>query len=131
MQLQKGFNSIVCLCFRKNPSIQVMQWAISISATHNSLCVFSLFWPKKVHFKATFILLNVLVRTIQCAELWFCICFAHENMKNTTLKVGYFSKIAAILKVSKFQSEFMKSSFLPKYEPKIVRISAMHGKAKL
>ena len=29
------------------------------------------------------------------------------------------------LKVSKFQNEFMKSSFLPKYEPKIVRISAM------
>ena len=27
--------------------------------------------------------------------------------------------------VSKFQNEFMKSSFLPKYEPKIVRISAM------
>ena len=29
-----------------------------------------------------------------------------------------------LLKVSKFQNEFMKSSFLPKYEPKIVRISA-------
>ena len=28
------------------------------------------------------------------------------------------------LKVSKFQNEFMKSLFLPKYEPKIVRISA-------
>ena len=28
------------------------------------------------------------------------------------------------LKVSKFQNEFMKLSFLPKYEPKIVRISA-------
>ena len=27
--------------------------------------------------------------------------------------------------VSKFQSEFMKSSFLPKYERKIVRISAL------
>ena len=30
-----------------------------------------------------------------------------------------------ILKVSKFQNEFMKSSFLPKYEPNIVRISAL------
>ena len=30
-----------------------------------------------------------------------------------------------ILKVSKFQNEFMNSSFLPKYEPKIVRISAL------
>ena len=30
----------------------------------------------------------------------------------------------SLLKVSKFQNEFMKSSFLPKYERKIVRISA-------
>jgi hypothetical protein len=29
------------------------------------------------------------------------------------------------LKVSKFQNEFMKSSFLPKYERKIVKISAL------
>ena len=29
------------------------------------------------------------------------------------------------LKVSKFQNEFMKSSFLPKYEQKIVMISAL------
>ena len=28
-----------------------------------------------------------------------------------------------VLKVSKFQNEYMKPSFLPKYEPKIVRIS--------
>ena len=31
-----------------------------------------------------------------------------------------------LLKVSKFQNKFMKSSFLQKYEPKIVRISALH-----
>ena len=30
------------------------------------------------------------------------------------------------LEVSKFQNEFMKSSFLPKYEPNIVRISALY-----
>ena len=30
-------------------------------------------------------------------------------------------------KVSKFQNEFMKSSFLPKCEPKIVRISALYS----
>ena len=30
-----------------------------------------------------------------------------------------------LLKVSKFQNEFMKSSFLPKYEPKIVSISTL------
>ena len=29
------------------------------------------------------------------------------------------------LKVSQFQNEFMKSSFLPKYEQKIVKISAL------
>ena len=29
------------------------------------------------------------------------------------------------LKVSKFQNEFMKSSFLPKYEQKVVKISAL------
>ena len=32
------------------------------------------------------------------------------------------------VKVSKFQNEFMKSSFLPKYEPKIVKISALSTK---
>ena len=31
------------------------------------------------------------------------------------------------LKVSKFQNEFMKSSFLPKYEPNILRISALYS----
>ena len=39
----------------------------------------------------------------------------------------YYSSIffsITFLKVSKFQNEFMKSSFLPKYESKIVRISA-------
>ena len=33
--------------------------------------------------------------------------------------------LEAGLKVSKFQHEFMKLSFLPKYEPKIERISAL------
>ena len=28
-------------------------------------------------------------------------------------------------KVSKFQNEFMKTSFLPKYEPKIAKISTL------
>ena len=34
------------------------------------------------------------------------------------------------LKVSKFQNEFMKSSFLPKYDQKNVRISALHTKGQ-
>ena len=33
--------------------------------------------------------------------------------------------LLASLKVSYFQNDFMKSSFLPKYEQKIVRISAL------
>ena len=35
-------------------------------------------------------------------------------------------KFEDCLKVSKFQNKIMKSSFNPKYEPKIVRISALH-----
>ena len=34
------------------------------------------------------------------------------------------------LKVSQFQNEFMKSSFLPKYEQKIVKISALTSQGK-
>ena len=44
--------------------------------------------------------------------------------KASKLASWKFTKIA--VKVSKFQNEFMKSSFLPKYEPKIVRISALY-----
>ena len=33
--------------------------------------------------------------------------------------------IETVLKVRKFQNEFIKSSFLPTYEHKIVRISAL------
>ena len=34
-------------------------------------------------------------------------------------------KDSPVLKVSKFENEIMKSSFLPKYEQKIVKISAL------
>ena len=54
-----------------------------------------------------------------CSVL-FCSGFFH---------VFHFKKnlfIIVYLKVSKFQSEFMKSSFLQKYEPNIVRISALY-----
>ena len=40
-----------------------------------------------------------------------------ERKKNPKRLLGNYS-----IKVSKFQNEFIKSSFLPKYEPKIVRI---------
>ena len=38
------------------------------------------------------------------------------------------SKRFYTLKVNKFQNEFIKSSFLPKYEQKIVRISPVYSK---
>ena len=40
--------------------------------------------------------------------------------------IHFFQSSMYLLKVSKFQNEFMKSSFLQKYEPKIVRISALY-----
>ena len=44
-----------------------------------------------------------------------------------TVKSKYYkTKVSFSLKVSKFQNEFMKSSFLPKYEPNIGRISALY-----
>jgi hypothetical protein len=54
-------------------------------------------------------------------EIWFIF-----------MKMGWYWKYLfeidnLILKISKFQNEFIKSSFLPKYEPESVRISALHG----
>ena len=37
----------------------------------------------------------------------------------------YLKSELGFLKVSKFQNEIMETSFLPNYEPKIVRISAL------
>jgi hypothetical protein len=42
------------------------------------------------------------------------------------LNSSVFSQRPSLIKVSKFQNEFMKSSFLPKYEPNIVKISALY-----
>ena len=41
----------------------------------------------------------------------------------------FFDMCLFFVKVSKFQNEFIKSSFLPKYEPEIVRISAVYSVA--
>ena len=43
-----------------------------------------------------------------------------------SLNSSVFSQRASLIKVSKFQNEFMKSSFLPKHEPNIVKISALY-----
>ena len=50
-----------------------------------------------------------------------------ENKQKTTKvwKANPQELKSPTLKVSKFQNELMKSSFLPKYEPNIVRISAL------
>ena len=52
------------------------------------------------------------------------ISFLHINASSFTWSSETSSR-KLVLKVSKFQNEFMKSLFLPKYEPKIVRISAL------
>ena len=84
-----------------------MRLAISISATHNSMCVFSLFWPKKVQFKAKiYIFLNLYVNQLFSVGatmykninfVYLCICFAHKSMKTNPSKVGHFNKIAEII----------------------------------
>ena len=54
----------------------------------------------------------------------------YENYRVIPNNPGAFMR-SKILKVSQFQNEFMKSSFLPKYERKIVRISALCSKAEI
>ena len=49
--------------------------------------------------------------------------------KKSTAKEQRVMLFPSHLKVSKFKNEFMKSSFLPKYEPSIVRISALYRAA--
>ena len=51
-----------------------------------------------------------------------------KKLWRRSTKVTYISrkKIALSLKVSKFQNEFMKLLFLPKYEQQIARISALY-----
>ena len=48
-----------------------------------------------------------------------------ELFCNSKLFPKIYTKVWLLLKVSKFQNEFMKSSFLLNYEPKIVKISAL------
>ena len=52
---------------------------------------------------------------------------SHKSFFQTDVEetINFFAKFY-VLKVSKFQNEFMKSSYLQKYEPKIVRISALY-----
>ena len=63
--------------------------------------------------------------TKTCRNSKFCTCFPHENMKKTSSKNPECRNDFEYIKVSKFQNEVMKSSFLPKYEPKIVGISPL------
>jgi hypothetical protein len=49
----------------------------------------------------------------------------NEKLYEAFLKALSLLGESTFIKVSKFQNEFVKSSFLPKYERKIVRISAL------
>ena len=86
-------------------SVQAKSLYIShaVSYFYNSAiqCVFLAYFDiPKIHFKAkicgvfTFILFNFEVRTLQCVENPFYICFAHVNIKKMPSKVAYFSLFA-------------------------------------
>ena len=70
-----------------------MGFPISISATHKSMRLFCLFWPRKVQFQAkiysflTFMLIN------RNSNFVF---FAYENTRKILSKVRYFSRNAEI-----------------------------------
>ena len=51
--------------------------------------------------------------------------FIFEQACTSAYFCWHLSQKSNVLKVSKFQNDFLKSSFLPKYERKIVKISAL------
>jgi hypothetical protein len=55
----------------------------------------------KIELFLTFIIINSLVQTLQFVETLILYIFPHENMKKTSTKVGYFSKIAEIFSNTK------------------------------
>ena len=70
---------------------------------------------------------HIKVITYHLHSLWvvkFPTQFLHIKITFWFLR-SYTYTFNRVIKVSKFKNEFMKSSFLPKYEPKIVRISAL------
>ena len=81
-----------------------------------------------VHYKWSFILLNTytigfFISTFRLSglEKWIY----NASGFNYHQQLCYCNAVNSILKVSKFQNDFMKSSFLPKYEQKILMISAL------
>ena len=60
----------------------------------------------------------------QTAALDLLLAVVEEGVSVRVVASKLFFAFSFIM-VSKFQNGFMKSSFLPKYEPKIVRISAL------
>ena len=77
---------------------------------------------------------------LRISELYFTLLTPFLDLKTlvTVLDfIGWFSnsvvlmflsrRIQIALKVNKFQNEFMKSSFLPKYEPNSVKIHAFYS----
>ena len=67
---------------------------------------------RRANYKAKFPLpLKLSSRCHRCTTCWKVFCIL---------------EIVINVKVSKFQNEFIESLFLPKYEPNIVRISALY-----
>ena len=79
---------------------------------NNTISVDTLEVPSDQHIK------NFIVR---CG--WYIDAIAIETNKGQTL-----GQYVSLIKVSKSQNKFMKSSFLPKYEQNILRISALASK---
>ena len=66
-----------------------------------------------------FFLPHLLLSTHHKIRMWYGVMFQIVKRKRSY-------EIFDCLKVSKFQNEFFKSSFLPKYEPNIARISDLY-----
>ena len=81
----------------------------SDSVFESTLALFLDHFDFKIHF-------NLLWPSLKAFTSITC-----DPVRNTN-----YAKLRDCLKVSKFQNEFMKFSFLPKYEPNIVRISALY-----
>ena len=68
---------------------------------------------------------NGLEVTSQIVDIWENAELMTKKIQVAKTKVRNRIPKWMTLKVSYFQNEFMKSSFIPKYEQKIVRISAL------
>ena len=64
-------------------------------------------------------------REVGCAIVAQRVKIAFQPLHTSIALTGNFLVTVGPLKVTQFQNEFMKSSFLPKYKQKIVKVSAL------